>query len=163
MQANGVFPEVEPGVRTIASPLDIAGVDKVKPRMAPEIGQHTIEVLESLGYSREAILDLLKRRAAMDPSVPQQQFASVDNRAPPTPRKVPVDNRAGDQSGGQQQRARNEFLQQQFAGPEQNSINQHAAADPIHKIEESAGRMGARPERARAMGRHPAAEGCVRR
>ena len=79
MQANGVFPEVEPGVRTISSPLDVAGVDKVKPRKAPEIGQHTIEVLESLGYSREAILDLLKRRAAMDPSVPQQQFASVDN------------------------------------------------------------------------------------
>ncbi len=71
MLANGLFPEVEPGVRTVASPLDVAGVDKVKPRKAPAVGQHTIEILESLGYGQDAIADLLNRRVAMDPSMPQ--------------------------------------------------------------------------------------------
>jgi crotonobetainyl-CoA:carnitine CoA-transferase CaiB-like acyl-CoA transferase len=71
MLANSLFPEVEPGVRTVASPLDVAGVDKVKPRKAPAVGQHTIEILESLGYGKEAIAELLKGRVAMDPSVPQ--------------------------------------------------------------------------------------------
>ncbi len=66
MEANGVFAEIEPGLRTIANPLTIAGVDKVKPRMAPEVGQHTVEVLESLGYSQPAIADLISRGVAMD-------------------------------------------------------------------------------------------------
>ena len=73
MQANGIFPEVEPGVRTVASPLEVEGAEKVKPRKAPEVGQHTIEILESLGYSREAIVDLLNRHVALDPSSPQQE------------------------------------------------------------------------------------------
>jgi crotonobetainyl-CoA:carnitine CoA-transferase CaiB-like acyl-CoA transferase len=73
MQANGVFPEIEPGLRTIANPLNIAGVEKVKPGKAPEVGQHTIELLEGLGYSREAIADLLNRGVAMDPSAPQRE------------------------------------------------------------------------------------------
>ncbi|HYL36096.1 MAG TPA: CoA transferase [Bryobacteraceae bacterium] len=68
MQANGVFAEIEPGLRTVASPLAVAGVDKVKPRKAPEVGQHTIEVLSSLGYDKQAIADLLHRGAAKDPS-----------------------------------------------------------------------------------------------
>ena len=70
MHANGVFAEVEPGVRTVASPLEIAGVDKVKPRRAPQVGEHTIEILQSLGYDADAIADLLKRRVAMDPQRP---------------------------------------------------------------------------------------------
>jgi formyl-CoA transferase len=68
MQANGVFAEIEPGLRTVANPLTVAGVDKVKPKKAPEVGQHTIEVLSSLGYDQDAIADLLRRGVAMDPS-----------------------------------------------------------------------------------------------
>jgi crotonobetainyl-CoA:carnitine CoA-transferase CaiB-like acyl-CoA transferase len=73
MEANGVFAEIEPGLRTVASPLTVAGVEKVKPRMAPEVGQHTIEVLTSLGYSQDAIGDLLRRGVAMDPSEQKQE------------------------------------------------------------------------------------------
>jgi crotonobetainyl-CoA:carnitine CoA-transferase CaiB-like acyl-CoA transferase len=68
MQANGVFVEVEPGVRTIASPLNVEGVEKVKPRRAPQVGENTVEILKSLGYAPEAIEDLLKRRVALDPA-----------------------------------------------------------------------------------------------
>jgi crotonobetainyl-CoA:carnitine CoA-transferase CaiB-like acyl-CoA transferase len=68
MEANGVFAEIEPGLRTVANPLSVAGVEKVKPRMAPKVGQHTVEVLESLGYSQAAIADLLNRGVAMDGS-----------------------------------------------------------------------------------------------
>jgi formyl-CoA transferase len=73
MEANGVFAEIEPGLRTVASPLTVAGVEKVKPRMAPGVGQHTIEVLTSLGYSQDAIGDLLRRGVAMDPSEQKQE------------------------------------------------------------------------------------------
>jgi crotonobetainyl-CoA:carnitine CoA-transferase CaiB-like acyl-CoA transferase len=68
MQANGVFVEVEPGVRTVASPLNVDGFEKVKPRRAPQVGEHTVEILKSLGYSAEAIADLLRRQVAMDPA-----------------------------------------------------------------------------------------------
>jgi crotonobetainyl-CoA:carnitine CoA-transferase CaiB-like acyl-CoA transferase len=64
MQANGVYAEIEPGLRTVMNPLTLAGVKKVKPRMAPGVGQHTIEVLQELGYSERAIADLLHRGAA---------------------------------------------------------------------------------------------------
>jgi len=65
MEVNGVFAEIEPGLRTVNSPLNIAGVEKVKPAMAPQVGEHTREVLHSIGYSDEAITDLLQRGAAL--------------------------------------------------------------------------------------------------
>lgn len=65
MEANGVFAEIAPGLRTVSNPLILAGAEKVKPRMAPEVGEHTLEVLRSLGYSDEAAADLLRRGAAM--------------------------------------------------------------------------------------------------
>ena len=68
MEANSVFAEIEPGMRTIRNPLTIAGVDQVKPKKAPGVGEHTIEILNSLGYSKEAITDLLRRGAALDGS-----------------------------------------------------------------------------------------------
>jgi crotonobetainyl-CoA:carnitine CoA-transferase CaiB-like acyl-CoA transferase len=65
MEANGVFTEIKPGLRTVANPLTIAGVEKVKPRMAPKVGEHTVEVLKSVGLSEEAIRNLIERGAAM--------------------------------------------------------------------------------------------------
>ena len=65
MVANGVFAEIVPGLRTVANPLTIAGVEKVKPRMAPGVGEHTKEVLMSVGLSEAAVHDLIKRGAAM--------------------------------------------------------------------------------------------------
>ncbi len=68
MEANGVFAEIEPGLRTIANPLTIEGVEKEKPRMAPKIGEHTVEVLKSAGLSDEAIRSLIESGAAMSGS-----------------------------------------------------------------------------------------------
>ena len=64
MEANGVYAEIEPGLRTVMNPLTLAGVDKVKPRIAPRVGEHTVEVLQELGYSEHAIAELLHRGAA---------------------------------------------------------------------------------------------------
>jgi crotonobetainyl-CoA:carnitine CoA-transferase CaiB-like acyl-CoA transferase len=72
MEANGVYAEIEPGLRTVANPLKVTGVEKVKPRVAPGVGQHTVEVLRSLGYSDDAIGDLVLRGVAMDGSVAKQ-------------------------------------------------------------------------------------------
>jgi formyl-CoA transferase len=65
MEANGVFAEIAPGMRTVSSPFLVAGVDKVKPSMAPQVGEHTQEILCSLGYSESEIAELLERGAAM--------------------------------------------------------------------------------------------------
>jgi hypothetical protein len=42
----------------------VDGVAKVAPRPAPDIGQHTREVLASLGHSGETIDSFLARRIA---------------------------------------------------------------------------------------------------
>jgi crotonobetainyl-CoA:carnitine CoA-transferase CaiB-like acyl-CoA transferase len=68
MEANGVFDEIAPGMRTVTSPLEIDGVKKIKPGMAPKVGAHTREVLRSLDYSDQEIADLLHRGAALDGS-----------------------------------------------------------------------------------------------
>jgi formyl-CoA transferase len=66
MEANGVFADIAPGMRTISSPLLMEGVEKVKPSMAPRVGEHTDEILRGLRYSQPEIDDLLQRGAAMD-------------------------------------------------------------------------------------------------
>ena len=68
MEANDVFAEIEPGLRTVANPLTITGSEKVKPRLAPEVGEHTVEVLSSLGYTEAQIHDMLERGVARDGS-----------------------------------------------------------------------------------------------
>ncbi len=65
MAANGVFDEMESPrfgrIPTVSSPLNVQGVTKEKPAMAPEVGEHSREVLRSLGYSDAAIEEMILR------------------------------------------------------------------------------------------------------
>ena len=65
MIANQTFAELEHPVlgklKTVNNPVNIAGVKKAKPRVAPEVGEHSEEVLRELGYKNEAIQELADR------------------------------------------------------------------------------------------------------
>ena len=65
MKANGVFTEFDHprlgSVPTVNNPINVNGVAKEKPRLAPEIGQHSVEVLSGLGYEDQAIEELMRR------------------------------------------------------------------------------------------------------
>jgi crotonobetainyl-CoA:carnitine CoA-transferase CaiB-like acyl-CoA transferase len=63
-QAQEFFTEIAPGLKTIESPLNIEGIEKAKPQMPPSLGQHTREVLTSIGLSEEAIEKMISRGAA---------------------------------------------------------------------------------------------------
>ena len=64
MEANGVFAQIPDGPRTIQSPLNVDGAEKRQPSRAPDVGEHTVEVLKSLGYDDAAIEALVARGAA---------------------------------------------------------------------------------------------------
>jgi crotonobetainyl-CoA:carnitine CoA-transferase CaiB-like acyl-CoA transferase len=64
MEANGVFDEIAPGLRTVSSPFLVDGVKKAKPGTAPQVGEHTCEILRSLGYSETEITAMLERGVA---------------------------------------------------------------------------------------------------
>ena len=66
MIANGCFPEVEgtPGHRTIDSPIQVEGVEKVKPRKVSAVGGDTVAELKAVGYSEETIKKLVEAGAA---------------------------------------------------------------------------------------------------
>ncbi len=53
LEAIGLLPEFEDGygLRTVDSPFQLAGVEKVRPKMAPAIGQHTRQILEECGLA----------------------------------------------------------------------------------------------------------------
>jgi crotonobetainyl-CoA:carnitine CoA-transferase CaiB-like acyl-CoA transferase len=63
-QAQEFFTEIAPGLQTIENPLNIEGIEKAQPQMPPSIGQHTREVLTSLGLTTEAIEKMITRGAA---------------------------------------------------------------------------------------------------
>jgi len=65
MTDNGVFADLEHPelgrISTINNPINIENVSKEKPSVAPEIGQHSEEILASLGYDESQITDLLRQ------------------------------------------------------------------------------------------------------
>ncbi len=64
-QAIGLWQDVEgmEGVRTVNSPINVSGVDKVKPRPAPDkVGGDTAAELQLIGYSDEEIEALVKAK-----------------------------------------------------------------------------------------------------
>lgn len=65
MIANGCFPEVEgvDGIRTIDSPIQIEGFEKVKPQKPPTVGGNTMAELKAVGYSEEEIQKLAESGA----------------------------------------------------------------------------------------------------
>lgn len=58
-EANGIIVPLDHPeygkMKTVSSPFELGGVDKVKPGPAPKLGEHTEEVLASLGYSKTEI------------------------------------------------------------------------------------------------------------
>jgi crotonobetainyl-CoA:carnitine CoA-transferase CaiB-like acyl-CoA transferase len=71
MAANGVFAEFDHprlgAIPTVNSPLNVQGVTKKKPVMAPEVGEHSREILRSLGYGDEAIEEMILRGCVTAP------------------------------------------------------------------------------------------------
>jgi crotonobetainyl-CoA:carnitine CoA-transferase CaiB-like acyl-CoA transferase len=69
MQAAGVFVPLEHprlgNLATVDSPFRVDGVEKAAPRAAPEVGEHTNEILASLGYGPDEVAALLARGAAV--------------------------------------------------------------------------------------------------
>ncbi|TXI01339.1 MAG: CoA transferase [Rhizobium sp.] len=55
LSANNIVVPLEipgkPSARTVSSPIQIAGSEKVAPRAAPELGQHGTEILKELGFN----------------------------------------------------------------------------------------------------------------
>lgn len=54
--ANGMFvPFDNSALMTIDSPIRVVGSDKVQPRLPPELGQHSDEILREAGFDTDAI------------------------------------------------------------------------------------------------------------
>jgi crotonobetainyl-CoA:carnitine CoA-transferase CaiB-like acyl-CoA transferase len=69
MAANGLLVEYDDPrwgrLRTLDDPITVTGAAKAPPRPAPDVGQHTREVLAGLGYSEADIDSLIARRVAI--------------------------------------------------------------------------------------------------
>ena len=67
MLDNGILPETALAggatMRTVDSPLSLAGADKVAPRPAPDPGEHSDEILRELGYDAAEISRMRSRGA----------------------------------------------------------------------------------------------------
>lgn len=64
MRASGAFVKMDyPGhgvIETVNSPVFVDGFEKRKPTAAPDVGQHTREVLRDLGYSDEQVEAMIR-------------------------------------------------------------------------------------------------------
>ena len=62
---NGIFPEMKnpngTAQKTVDSPINLPGMDKVKPRLAPELGEHSIQVLQEYGLTEQDIQTLIEK------------------------------------------------------------------------------------------------------
>ena len=59
LEAGVLVPfEGDDAMLTIDSPFFVAGTDKVKPRTAPAVGEHSDEILREAGYDAAAIAQL---------------------------------------------------------------------------------------------------------
>jgi len=69
LEANDMLPEFVDGygLRTVDSPFNLGGETKLAPRMAPEIGQHTRQILEECGLSA-AEIDALSGAQTISPA-----------------------------------------------------------------------------------------------
>ncbi len=65
MELNGVFADIQPGLKTVQNPINVEGIHKELPRMAPGIGEHTREVLLEIGYDEAEIAAMIARGAAL--------------------------------------------------------------------------------------------------
>ena len=65
MKANGVLVELDHPqlgkIATVNSPLNVQGAMKEEPKPAPAVGEHSLELLRSLGYSEEEIKRMIAR------------------------------------------------------------------------------------------------------
>lgn len=63
---NDVIRQIEngDGMLTVDSPMKVCGEIKVQPRLAPTLGQHTVEILKDLGYD-DAEIEHLKIQGAV--------------------------------------------------------------------------------------------------
>lgn len=66
MHENGIFREIpgSDGMLTVDTPIKMEGADKVPPGPAPEIGEHTVEVLQGLGYTDTQIREMVDNGTA---------------------------------------------------------------------------------------------------
>ena len=64
MKANGVFAEIEHPelgkMSTVSSPLNVHGVAKEIPKLAPNVGEHSHEILRQLNYDDSAIEEMMQ-------------------------------------------------------------------------------------------------------